>query len=260
MIIRLKSRTAPSPSIVCKSPASVAKFLKEWASKTQLPSVWPLTVRAEECVKPWESHHLPALRPSRFRSSYTVAALRTDLSQFSLQNCKLTPSPLWLSLLVTLGSAGLIVITTTSPENFEFLKSRGADAVLDYHDPDCAKKIREFTHNELRRVFDTVGLPQTAKICADAMAPSAENGELRYTSSIPVQAFPRDDVTNTNYLAYDAVGESYEMFGINFPAVPENYEFAKAFWQVATALVQEGKLIPHPAQVNNGGLAGIPAG
>ncbi|KAK5746485.1 hypothetical protein LTR17_000865 [Elasticomyces elasticus] len=40
--------------------------------------------------------------------------------------------------------AGLYVVTTASPRNFELLKTEyGADAVFDYNDPSCAASIRQ---------------------------------------------------------------------------------------------------------------------
>lgn len=162
--------------------------------------------------------------------------------------------------MVTPRSSGLTVVATASPENFEFVKSRGADAVFDYHDADCAAKIRDWTQNGLRHVFDTIGRPETAKICAEAMASSANRGKLRYTSSQQIETFPRKDVANTTFLVYTAIGEAFEKRGRIYPSKPERYEFATAFWEAVVALIHEGKLVPHPVQTNDGGLAGIPAG
>jgi NADPH:quinone reductase-like Zn-dependent oxidoreductase len=154
--------------------------------------------------------------------------------------------------------AGLTVITTASPSNFDFVKSRGADAVFDYHDPDCGDKIREHTQGRLHRVFDTIALPETAAICANALAPHPNEGEtLRYTSSLPVENFPRDDVVTDTFLAYTVTGEVFEKWDMPFPAIPTLYGLATRFWQMTARLLEEGKLVPHPVEKRDGGLGGI---
>jgi NADPH:quinone reductase-like Zn-dependent oxidoreductase len=157
--------------------------------------------------------------------------------------------------------SGLTVITTASPSNFAFVKSRGAHAVFDYHDPDCGDKIREHTQGSLHHVFDTIALPETAAICAKALAPHPNEGEtLRYTSSLPVENFTRDDVITDKFLAYTVTGEAFEKWGMPFPAMPPLYELATKFWQMTARLLEEGKLVPHPVEKRDGGLSGISEG
>ncbi len=63
----------------------------------------------------------------------------------------------WLPTLLTwVNSSGLEVITRASPQSFDLVKSRGADVVFDYNDPECGQKIREYTKNSLCYVFDCV--------------------------------------------------------------------------------------------------------
>jgi hypothetical protein len=45
--------------------------------------------------------------------------------------------------------SGLKVFTTASPKNFDYLKSIGADFVVDYKDPEAAKKIREASGDKI---------------------------------------------------------------------------------------------------------------
>jgi hypothetical protein len=48
------------------------------------------------------------------------------------------------------------------------------------------------------------------------------------------------------------------MFGDNeFPAKPEDFEFASKFWAVAEKLLAEGKVKPHRPNVRPDGLKGI---
>jgi hypothetical protein len=48
------------------------------------------------------------------------------------------------------------VITACSPRNFGLVKGLGAVEAFDYKDPDCAKKIREYTHDNLKLCWDTI--------------------------------------------------------------------------------------------------------
>jgi NADPH:quinone reductase-like Zn-dependent oxidoreductase len=45
-------------------------------------------------------------------------------------------------------------ITTCSPRNFQLVKDYGAEKVFDYHDPNSAEDIREFTKNAVWYAID----------------------------------------------------------------------------------------------------------
>ncbi|TGO69992.1 hypothetical protein BELL_0747g00020 [Botrytis elliptica] len=105
--------------------------------------------------------------------------------------------------------SGLQVITTSSPRNFELLKSLGADHVLDYHDPSCGAEIRSLTKNKLHHVFDTIATQSSAQICADALSTSDEN---IYVNLMGIE-IPRDDFKNVFFLGYSVTGEEYEIEG-----------------------------------------------
>jgi hypothetical protein len=53
--------------------------------------------------------------------------------------------------------------------------------------------------------------------------------------------------------AYTCMGEAYTKFGQHNEAMPEVYESCSQFWEVAGKLFAEGKLVPHPQKVNQGG-------
>ncbi|CAG8983361.1 hypothetical protein HYALB_00000528 [Hymenoscyphus albidus] len=75
--------------------------------------------------------------------------------------------------------SGLTVLATASPKHFDLVKSRGADTVFDYHDPACGQKIREYTHNSLRYVFDTVCTTESFNLCAEAL-PTDPTEEIKW--------------------------------------------------------------------------------
>lgn len=70
---------------------------------------------------------------------------------------------------LTIRRSGCTVVTTASPENFELVKSRGTDAVFDYHDPECARLIKEYTEGELYYVLDCVSTEPSYKLIAEAL-------------------------------------------------------------------------------------------
>jgi NADPH:quinone reductase-like Zn-dependent oxidoreductase len=74
--------------------------------------------------------------------------------------------------------SGCQVITTCSPRNFAFVKSLGAEEAFDYNDPDCAKKIREYTNDKLTRVFDCISEGESPKISSEAI--SSKGGQVSY--------------------------------------------------------------------------------
>lgn len=74
--------------------------------------------------------------------------------------------------------SGCQVITTCSPRNFAFVKALGAVEAFDYHDFDCASKIREYTNDKLTRVLDCISDSESAKISSEAI--SSQGGQVSY--------------------------------------------------------------------------------
>ncbi|UKZ55215.1 hypothetical protein TrVGV298_009034 [Trichoderma virens] len=139
------------------------------------------------------------------------------------------------------------------------VKSLGADAVFNYNDPDCAAKIREYTNNSLTIAWDTISLPDSAKICEEALSssPSPET-TLKYHSLLQVK-ISRTDVKATYSLAYTAIGEAFTLGGQPMPAKEEDFHYAVKFWDLSRELFNAGKLKASPIQVGQG-LEGIPDG
>ncbi|TGO51238.1 hypothetical protein BCON_0166g00250 [Botryotinia convoluta] len=149
--------------------------------------------------------------------------------------------------------SGLQVITTSSPRNFELLKSLGADHVLDYHDPNCGAEIRSLTQNKLHHVFDTIATEASARICADALSTSGDN---LYVNLMGIE-MPRDDVKDIFFLGYSVTGEEYEIEGDIWPAAPEDFELGKRAFVLLERLLENGLIKNHPVKIIYGGLKGI---
>lgn len=153
--------------------------------------------------------------------------------------------------------SGYHVLTTCSPKNFDYVKSLGADEVFDYNAADVGKQINKATNDKLALAWDTISLPESAKICADALSQSGSG--LKYGSILPVE-FPRKEVTNTMTLMYTVFGEGFHKFGMEFPASKEDFEYTKMFTEMTGKLLAEGKLKTCKETVSKEGLNGIESG
>lgn len=149
--------------------------------------------------------------------------------------------------------SGYRVLTTCSPKNNDFVKSLGADAVYDYKDPECGKKINKDTNNSLKLVWDTISTDSSAKICAEAM--SSDPSGAKYGSILDIES-PRKDVESTFTIMYTIFNESFHIGGDDVPAVPADFEFAKKFFDITERLLVDGKLKTHPEKVGGKGLEG----
>lgn len=44
---------------------------------------------------------------------------------------------------------------------------------------------------------------------------------------------------------------------MDMPAKPQDFEFAKTFWELATKLIASQQLTVHPAKIGSGGFEGV---
>ena len=158
--------------------------------------------------------------------------------------------------------SGCTVIATASPHNFELCKKYGADHVVDYHDGTrCAAEIRKLTQGSLSLVLDCIADSGTATVCANALAPASGNipngVRLTYTGLLPLERFPRPDVTAKSTLAYSASGEAFNLGPEHYPAKPEDKEFAEQWFKTVEDLLSKGLVKTHPVSVEDNGLDGI---
>ncbi|KAH8646229.1 chaperonin 10-like protein [Xylariales sp. PMI_506] len=155
--------------------------------------------------------------------------------------------------------SGYRVITTASPSHHDFVRSLGASAVFDYHDPDCAGAIRRWVAESgqpLRLAWDCISRPDSAVLCASVLSDDEEGGT--YAVLLPVE---REAVASINphikgpfmTLGYDALGEPHERYGKRVVPDEDELPHAKMFWAVARELLAKGLVKPIRQVVNRGG-------
>ncbi|KAH8647758.1 putative alcohol dehydrogenase [Xylariales sp. PMI_506] len=160
-------------------------------------------------------------------------------------------------------ASGLTVIATSSPHNFDRLKSLGADAVFDYRSPTCSSNIRKWTQNKLRYAWDCIGRSEV--LCAEALS----DAEPSWFGTI-VAPLNKELLLATNHLVdgphwtlgYRALGEPFELGGTAFPPSSDELEFAQMFYKLTRDLLEKGVIKPVDIQVNmtGPGLEGVMKG
>ncbi|KAF8582932.1 GroES-like protein [Ramaria rubella] len=138
--------------------------------------------------------------------------------------------------------AGFTVLTTASPENFDYVKSVGADHVFDYHESDVVDKIRATAGNKLSRVYDAISEKGSTEDAVKAItAPSG-----RVAVILP----PKSDTStpNVKVIQTGAIKASTD------PAIGE------AVYGLIQAALDRGVLKPNRVKVVAGGLLGVNEG
>jgi NADPH:quinone reductase-like Zn-dependent oxidoreductase len=133
------------------------------------------------------------------------------------------------------------------------------DAVFDYNSPTCVADIKAFAKDNIAHVLDCIAKEQSIKISAAAIRPSGGVlSTLLQTNAEQVAAINANVKLNMT-LAYTILGEAFTIRGHDVPASPEDYEFAKKFWDLSAGLLASGKVKVHRPAVNKygSGLEGV---
>jgi NADPH:quinone reductase-like Zn-dependent oxidoreductase len=156
--------------------------------------------------------------------------------------------------------SGLAPLAVCSPDHFDLAERLGAVAVFDYADgeeaveeiQDCVQRMGK----PLRKAWDTVSIPSTARFCGDALSPG--NG-CHYASLLPIQC-ARPDVTSTVTMAYTVFGEDWGMGATHFPANHADADFGRRWWALVQELLDQGRIQTHRIILGEGGLDGVLGG
>ncbi|KEY74795.1 hypothetical protein S7711_09844 [Stachybotrys chartarum IBT 7711] len=150
--------------------------------------------------------------------------------------------------------SGAIVITTSSPSNTDYLKSLGADYIIDYKSPTLVDDVLKYAGGPLQYVFDAYPTDASAAISATVLS---RDGNAKYVGLIPG---PEKEVKRINptvdahaILAYSAFGEPWIYEKQYFNAVVGDFEFQKKFILMAEQLFTEGLVKVPRVFLNRGG-------
>lgn len=154
--------------------------------------------------------------------------------------------------------SGLKVIATCSPQNFDLVKSYGAEEVFDYNSPTCAKDIRAYTRNSLKYVLDTITEVKTMKLCYAAIGRAGGKYTGLELLGEDVVSGMRKTVKNDWVLGIRLTGKKIALSGgYGYEASPELREFGRQWFATVERLLHDGRIRSHPPQVNRGGFQGI---
>ncbi|OQE24788.1 hypothetical protein PENFLA_c009G04750 [Penicillium flavigenum] len=150
--------------------------------------------------------------------------------------------------------AGYTPLVTCSPHSYEIVRSYGAEATFNYHDPNCAELIREYTKNGLRYALDCITTVQSMKICYAAIGRAGG----RYTALDPYS----EAVAATRKIvkADWVIGPAMLGLDIEWPAPhgrkadADMFEFGQHWKATVQELLEKGLIRMHPLAVQSGGL------
>ncbi|KAM0264345.1 hypothetical protein ACHAPA_008270 [Fusarium lateritium] len=156
--------------------------------------------------------------------------------------------------------SGATVITTSSPSNAEYVKSLGADYVLDFKSTTLVEDVLRIANGPIQYVFDTYPSDVSTAVSAAVLS---QSGNAKYVALLP--GFENEvkklnpSVDAQSILAYSALGDPWMYEKEYFHAVPGDFKFQKKFILVAERLFAEGKVKVPRVFLNRGGsgLEGI---
>jgi NADPH:quinone reductase-like Zn-dependent oxidoreductase len=152
--------------------------------------------------------------------------------------------------------AGLEVIATASPQNFDLLKSFGAKYVFDYKSPTVIEDISKVTQGRLQYIFDchaTDGSTQQAVKCL-----SSAGGKVA-TLLFVDEASLGKNVEVVVPLLYKISGKAFPFGAKMLPASPEDKAWSEEWVVKMSKLLAEGKVRGNPVKIM-GGLEAVPEG
>lgn len=153
------------------------------------------------------------------------------------------------------------VIVVASKKHESFLKSLGADYVVDYHDEDVIGQIKEISDDRITHAVDGVSSQETIKQTEHAVS------EFRKATVIELmgysQGYKKEDIKkNVSYgftLLYFVTGWKVPFGPNTFPPQPEvRNSMIKFLEWVAPPLLEEGTIKHIPISYYSGGLEAVP--
>ncbi|KAJ2897187.1 GroES-like protein [Zalerion maritima] len=144
------------------------------------------------------------------------------------------------------------VITTSSPRNFSYLKSIGADEVLDYRSATLGADVRALAGGKLARAWDCVSEGPSPPACAAALSPAEPDCRM-------AALLPGADGAGIREANPQRGGGRGGRGAADFPASEEeDHAYGKMFWErEARPLLEAGKVRLATPIVNRDGKKGL---
>lgn len=142
------------------------------------------------------------------------------------------------------------VIATCSPSNFAYLKSLGADYVLDYNSETLVDEIRSAANGPVDLAADCWSNDETATHCAQALKPGGTYSSLYLSEEAAKTANP--NISTHFTFAYSLFDRPSWFFG-RFEPDPAEVERFKSFLPLAEKLLTKGKVKPPKVFLNRTG-------
>jgi NADPH:quinone reductase-like Zn-dependent oxidoreductase len=153
-------------------------------------------------------------------------------------------------------SCGLIPITTCSPNNFDLVKSYGAEAVFDYKSPTCAEDIRKYTTNDLEYAVDCITQESSMKICYAAIGRAG--GYYTALDPFPEHLQTRK-IIKPDWILATRIGGLACTWPAPYAseAEPKYLEWSAPLYEDIQKVFDQGKIRPHPIVTSPGGFEAL---
>lgn len=180
------------------------------------------------------------------------------------------------SELLIIARSGLRVITTCSQRNVPWMRSLGADEIVDYNDPAAIDIIRSKLRSDgLSMIMDCVAQDKTADFCYQCFVPPQSTAKdpltFQYASLMPINnppsfpgSLPPSGKIHSQWrMVYTCFGRRFTMvhdgLGISqtWEASKEDKRFMLDFYRQVEKALADGTLKPMPIEIQTGGLEGI---
>ncbi|KAJ5344329.1 Protein TOXD [Penicillium brevicompactum] len=168
--------------------------------------------------------------------------------------------------------SGLHVITTCSEQSISWMRSLGADEVVDYKQPNAVQQVVDCVQDSgLYAILDCIGKESTADFCSKCFTPPKDHAyqpEYVYAPLMPLsKEFPRPSTLPSSAKIQNKWKFVYTCFGKRFttpmdhPAINgtwqpsvEDKAFMVTFYREFEPILASEKLIFMPQEVQLGGL------
>ncbi|TYJ54732.1 hypothetical protein B9479_004580 [Cryptococcus floricola] len=152
---------------------------------------------------------------------------------------------------------GYKILAIASPHSFSLVKSYGADAVLDYHNPDEAiAEALKITDGGVELALDTISEGDSFRITVEMMGKKGK--QFNALLPIPDNIQELNPELKTEFTGMSTLlGKEFEFLALApgqtfYPAVPEDRRFGVEIFQQTPVLISKYGLKPNPVQITGG--------